>query len=145
LECFITVLSYGLRAGGGIGELLTVPITEGESYAARIVLDLSFFLIVIVFLLNVIFGIIFDTFGQLREERNDISTDLKNTCFICSITASEFQRQGRSFDEHCNTEHNIWYVCFYITYYSSKFNLSKALLVFPCSSSAKRYNRIHFA
>ncbi|KAI9352504.1 hypothetical protein DFJ73DRAFT_829932 [Zopfochytrium polystomum] len=58
LQCFITVLSYGLRAGGGIGELLTVPVPDGESYAARIVLDLSFFLVVIVFLLNVIFGFV---------------------------------------------------------------------------------------
>ncbi|KAJ3330189.1 hypothetical protein HDU76_006242, partial [Blyttiomyces sp. JEL0837] len=55
-ECFITILSYGLRSGGGIGELLTVPVPESEWYAGRIILDLSFFLIVIVFLLNVIFG-----------------------------------------------------------------------------------------
>ncbi|KAJ3216217.1 hypothetical protein HDU67_009791 [Dinochytrium kinnereticum] len=91
IECFITVLSYGLRAGGGVGDLLSVPVPQGESYTARIFLDLSFFLIVIVFLLNVIFGIIFDTFGQLREDRNAISTDLKNNCFICSIHAIHLQ------------------------------------------------------
>ncbi|KAI8621777.1 hypothetical protein BC830DRAFT_1163501 [Chytriomyces sp. MP71] len=57
LSCFLTVLSYGLRSGGGIGELLEVPVNQNkEFYGARIILDLSFFLIVIVFLLNVVFG-----------------------------------------------------------------------------------------
>ncbi|KAJ1558731.1 hypothetical protein HK405_013094, partial [Cladochytrium tenue] len=120
LECFITILSYGLRAGGGIGELLTVPVPDGESYAARIVLDLSFFLIVIVFLLNVIFGIIFDTFGQLREERKDISDDLRNNCFVCSIPASEFQREGKGFDYHIRREHNLWHYLFFLVHLELK-------------------------
>ncbi|KAJ3106266.1 hypothetical protein HDU97_006717 [Phlyctochytrium planicorne] len=120
LQCFITVLSYGLRAGGGVGDLLAVPVPQGESYAARIVLDLSFFLIVIVFLLNVIFGIIFDTFGQLREDRNAISTDLKSNCFICSIHASEFQRHSRGFDYHIKHEHNIWHYLFFLVHLQTK-------------------------
>ncbi|KAJ3226355.1 hypothetical protein HK099_005063 [Clydaea vesicula] len=119
-SCFWTVLSYGVRAGGGLGDLLTVPINEEESYTARIVLDLSFFLIVVVFLLNVIFGIIFDTFGQLREERKAIHDDLKGSCFICSIDASEFQRHAKGFEHHVKHDHNIWHYLFFFVHLKTK-------------------------
>ncbi|KAJ3091045.1 hypothetical protein HK102_001865 [Quaeritorhiza haematococci] len=120
-ECFITILSYGVRAGGGVGDLLNVPIDENlESYAARIALDLSFFLVVVIFILNVIFGIIFDTFGLLREERRAIHDDLRTSCFICSIHASEFQRSGKGFDHHVKHEHNIWHYLFFIVHLNTK-------------------------
>nr|KAJ3421656.1 hypothetical protein HK105_002785 [Polyrhizophydium stewartii] len=119
LACFITVLNHAVRAGGGIGDLLGVP-AAGESYAARITLELSFFLIVVVFLLNVIFGIIFDTFGQIREEHNETEADLKSSCFICSIHASEFQRHADGFEFHVRHEHNIWHYLFFLVHLSTK-------------------------
>ncbi|KAJ3245409.1 hypothetical protein HDU78_009282 [Chytriomyces hyalinus] len=120
-SCFLTVLSYGLRSGGGIGELLEVPVDpKKEYYGARVVLDLTFFLIVIVFLLNVVFGIIFDTFGQLREERKDINDDLRNQCYICSINASEFQRHSAGFEHHIKKEHNIWHYLFFLVHLDLK-------------------------
>ncbi|KAJ3028703.1 UNVERIFIED_CONTAM: hypothetical protein HDU68_001052 [Siphonaria sp. JEL0065] len=120
-SCFLTVLSYGLRSGGGIGELLQVPVDDTkEYYGARILLDLSFFLIVIVFLLNVVFGIIFDTFGQLREERKDISDDLRTQCYVCSINASEFQRHSNGFENHIKKEHNIWHYLFFLVHLELK-------------------------
>ncbi|ORY28919.1 hypothetical protein BCR33DRAFT_724882 [Rhizoclosmatium globosum] len=120
-SCFLTVLSYGLRSGGGIGELLQVPVNEErEYYGARILLDLSFFLIVIVFLLNVVFGIIFDTFGQLREDRKDISDDLKTQCYVCSINASEFQRHSSGFENHIKKEHNVWHYLFFLVHLELK-------------------------
>ncbi|KAI9331724.1 hypothetical protein BDR26DRAFT_869940, partial [Obelidium mucronatum] len=120
-SCFMTVLSYGLRSGGGIGELLQVPVDESkEYYGARVLLDLSFFLVVIVFLLNVVFGIIFDTFGQLREERKDISDDLRTQCFVCSINASEFQRHSSGFENHIKKEHNVWHYLFFLVHLELK-------------------------
>ncbi|KAI8801199.1 hypothetical protein BJ742DRAFT_838177 [Cladochytrium replicatum] len=119
-ECFITILSHGIRAGGGIGDLLEVHDSNKESYAARVALDLSFFLIVIIFLLNVIFGIIFDTFGQLREEHQSILNDLKSTCFVCSINASEFDRNAVSFAHHLKKEHNLMHYLFFIVHLQIK-------------------------
>ncbi|KAJ3075203.1 hypothetical protein HDU98_008929 [Podochytrium sp. JEL0797] len=120
-SCFLTVLSYGLRSGGGIGELLAVPVDESkEFYGARVLLDISFFLVVIVFLLNVVFGIIFDTFGQLREERKDISDDLRAQCYVCSINASEFQRHASGFEHHIKKEHNIWHYLFFLIHLELK-------------------------
>lgn len=120
LSCFLTVLSHGVRAGGGVGDLLKVHNDAEESYTARLLLELSFFLIVVVFLLNVIFGIIFDTFGQLREERKAINDDLTGKCFICSIEAQEFQRHARGFDHHVKNDHNIWHYLFFFIHLKNK-------------------------
>ncbi|KAI9202390.1 uncharacterized protein BJ171DRAFT_584291 [Polychytrium aggregatum] len=120
LFCFATILNYGIRSGGGIGELMAVPDLATESYSARVALELSFFLVVVVFLLNAIFGIIFDTFGQLREEHKAIADDLKSCCFICSIEAPRFQRHGKGFEHHVQHEHNIWNYLFFLVHLENK-------------------------
>lgn len=55
-----------VRSGGGIGDILE-PDSEEEPRGWRTAFEMSFFLLVVVFLLNAIFGIIFDTFGHLRD------------------------------------------------------------------------------
>lgn len=52
-------------------------------FPARVIYDLLFYFIVIVIVLNLIFGVIIDTFADLRSEKQQKETDLKNTCFIC--------------------------------------------------------------
>ncbi|KAK9721473.1 hypothetical protein K7432_003395 [Basidiobolus ranarum] len=120
LDCFVTVLAYGIRAGGGLGDVLQAPVHGDNSYAYRIILDLSFFLIVIIFLLNVIFGIIFDTFGSLRDERSSIQNDMKSVCFICNISATEFQRHAKGFEHHIKHDHNIWQYLFFLVHLKTK-------------------------
>ena len=52
-------------------------------FVARVVYDLLFFFIVIIIVLNLIFGVIIDTFADLRSEKQQKEEILKNTCFIC--------------------------------------------------------------
>lgn len=52
-------------------------------FAARVVYDLLFFFIVIIIVLNLIFGVIIDTFADLRSEKQGKEEILKTTCFIC--------------------------------------------------------------
>jgi hypothetical protein len=47
--------------------------------------DASFFMIVITILLNIIFGVIIDSFAQLRGLKSKRDDDIKNICFICDI------------------------------------------------------------
>lgn len=62
------------------------PATFQESYFFwRIIYDLSFFVVLIIIVLNLIFGVIIDTFGDLRGEKNEKEDILKNTCFICGL------------------------------------------------------------
>ena len=95
LHCFLSTFNYGLRTGGGIGEFL--PAETGASYnsiafTVRFFFDLSFFLLVIIILLNVIFGIIIDTFAMLREKASHDESDQKNMCFICGYSRVELDK-----------------------------------------------------
>ena len=44
-----------------------------------------FFFVVIIIVLNLIFGVIIDTFADLRTEKNNKEEIIKNTCFICGL------------------------------------------------------------
>ena len=45
--------------------------------------DFSFFVLINIVLLNIIFGIIIDTFGELRDQRNELEDEILNKCYIC--------------------------------------------------------------
>eukprot|EP00299_Pterocystis_sp_00344_P013936 c6880_g1_i1.p1 GENE.c6880_g1_i1~~c6880_g1_i1.p1 ORF type:complete len:942 (-),score=263.87 c6880_g1_i1:54-2879(-) len=113
-QCTITTLNGGLRKGD-VGELLQ----DAEWGSVTLIIwQFSFFVIVITVLLNIIFGIIIDTFGELRENKNQIENDMNNRCFICSIdryTLDRNQSTTKGFDYHCAEDHNLWhYLNFYV-------------------------------
>jgi hypothetical protein len=60
IGCFKMVLAFGLRQGGGLGDAMADGNIEPGMTPGRMVLDLSFFIIVTIVLLNVVFGIIID-------------------------------------------------------------------------------------
>lgn len=61
-----------------------LPLTFQEPlFAARVIYDLLFFFIVIIIVLNLIFGVIIDTFADLRSEKQRKEEILKTSCFIC--------------------------------------------------------------
>lgn len=53
--------------GGGIGDGLGMAPYSDDKYSYRILFDLLFFVLVIIILLNIVFGIIIDTFAELRD------------------------------------------------------------------------------
>lgn len=112
LHCFLSTLLYGLRGGGGIADYLPT-----ESYAPknrslfffRALYDLCFYISIITVLLNIIFGIIIDTFAQLRDKKTEMEEDMKNVCFICNIERQIFERDTEEgFEFHCLMDHDIW-------------------------------------
>jgi len=116
LECFVQFVNFGLRNGGGIGDVMTSSDWHENNAIFRILYDSSFFFIVIIILMNIIFGIIIDTFGELREEAEKIQEDIENFCFICGLERREFDRLSKAgFEYHQNVEHNLWnYLAFYM-------------------------------
>lgn len=56
---------------------------QESTYTARVIYDLLFYFVVIVIVLNLIFGVIIDTFADLRTEKQHREETLRNTCFIC--------------------------------------------------------------
>lgn len=119
LHCFLSTFNYGLRAGGGIGEFLpaeTAAEYNQQAYNIRFFFDVSFFLLVITILLNVIFGIIIDTFAALREKSQMQSEDMKNICYICGLNRQTLDRDTEEgFETHVLEDHLLWnYVYFLI-------------------------------
>ena len=116
LQCFITVFDDGLRANdiGGTVEPVQSPDIKDLSdhhfliYYVQSAYALLFWFIVCIILLNVIFGIIIDSFGELRLHRQMIQGKIDNECFICGIDRFTLDTQGGGFDRHCAEEHDKW-------------------------------------
>ncbi|XP_026086465.1 inositol 1,4,5-trisphosphate receptor type 2-like [Carassius auratus] len=114
LMCIITVLNYGLRNGGGIADVLRKLSKEEPMFPARVVFDLLFFFIVIIIVLNLIFGVIIDTFADLRSEKQRKEEILKTSCFICGLERDKFDNKTVSFEEHIKSEHNMWHYLYFL-------------------------------
>lgn len=114
LMCIVTVLNHGLRNGGGVGDILRKPSKEESLFPARVIYDLLFYFIVIIIVLNLIFGVIIDTFADLRSEKQKKEEVLKTTCFICGLERDKFDNKTVSFEEHIKEEHNIWNYLYFI-------------------------------
>jgi hypothetical protein len=71
IHCLMFVINLGMRSGGGIGDALEQISYQNDSqlFYGRFFFDLSFFILIIIILLNIIFGIIIDTFAELRDEK----------------------------------------------------------------------------
>jgi hypothetical protein len=77
-------------------------------YWVRFFFDVSFFALITVIFLNIIFGIIVDTFAELRDAKTAMEEDMNNKCFICAIDRSVFEKNsevGGGFESHIENEH----------------------------------------
>eukprot|EP01006_Ploeotia_vitrea_P023908 TRINITY_DN56589_c0_g1_i1.p1 TRINITY_DN56589_c0_g1~~TRINITY_DN56589_c0_g1_i1.p1 ORF type:complete len:579 (+),score=47.73 TRINITY_DN56589_c0_g1_i1:24-1739(+) len=125
IRCFIINISYGMRFGGGIGEaLLLRPDWENQTAGTygRLLFEMLYFVILIVIFLNIVFGIIIDTFAELRDQRRFIETDQTMKCFICGIEASVFDRTTSigGFRNHTENDHNMWTYLYFMHYLKQK-------------------------
>jgi hypothetical protein len=125
-DCFFYIINKGFRNGGGIAESLT-EIRSNYLYTGRTISDISFYMIINVISLNIIFGIIIDTFSQLRDSQQERSkpstyTDVDEllNCFVCGNTRSDFTKKGYDFDHHITVDHDEWKYIYYIYYLKKK-------------------------
>jgi len=122
IECYATVVNLGLLLGGGIGDYTEqIPHTEVERYGIKFIIDLSFFLLVKIILYNILFGIIIDTFAQLRQQKNEMDSDKTNKCYICDYTRLVFDKETEGgFVRHIMKDHNLWNYVYYMVHLNSK-------------------------
>jgi len=118
--CWVTFVHYAIRSGGGVGDMMNPVLFNQTEYVGRIFYDITFFALVIICLLNIIFGVIIDTFGELRDQKTDTETKMKGECFICSLDQSILQRKGKGFENHVKRDHNMWQYLFYFLYLNQK-------------------------
>eukprot|EP01017_Pseudomicrothorax_dubius_P030236 TRINITY_DN3754_c0_g1_i4.p1 TRINITY_DN3754_c0_g1~~TRINITY_DN3754_c0_g1_i4.p1 ORF type:complete len:296 (-),score=88.04 TRINITY_DN3754_c0_g1_i4:58-945(-) len=117
LQCYLNIINMGMRAGGGIADNLA-PASYYKDNAARYYFrffyDLSFYVLVNVIMINCVLGIIIDTFGQLRDEKNRRDEDINSRCFICNIDRYEFDRWADGFRNHTARDHVEWNYVYFI-------------------------------
>ena len=138
--CFLSHLSISIP-NGGVNVAENDPCWGGNSSLAyrkgcenqnddsvatawRLTYDFSFFVIVITILLNVVFGIIIDSFSSLRERKENVTKYIQNWCFVCSIEKEKFTSQGIAYRKHIRAglegDHNIWNYLFFKMYIEGK-------------------------
>lgn len=79
LHCFLTTLNYGVRGGGGIGDYLPTVSYDPKlrtCFFFRFCYDVLFFIVINTCLLNIIFGVIIDTFAELRDKKAEMEEDM---------------------------------------------------------------------
>ena len=104
-DCTKVCISYGLQNGGGIADNMYHGTDQ------RLILDLMWFIVVLVVFINIIFGIVIDTFSSLRALKMEKQENTVNTCFICSIGRQTFDRaddEPDGFKRHISNDHNMW-------------------------------------
>jgi hypothetical protein len=112
LHCFLTLINNGIRAGQGFG--FPIKSINDKLYYPAFIAEWLFYFSIILIMLNIINGIIVDTFQALREQNNLKSDIQENVCYICSLNRSKFEIKGINFNYHKYTEHNILNYFFYI-------------------------------
>ena len=118
--CVFDTGRRGMLMGGGLGEYLHEvdpgdDLNYVEDWYIRGFIDWSFFIVILVVLLNIVFGIIIDTFSELRAKKVERENDIANVCLICANERSVFDRLGNGWGMHTTEEHQPRaYLLFYV-------------------------------
>ena len=118
IQCFLVLISYGTRAGGGIGDVLPIISYKNDvkMFISRFIYDMTFFITIIMIMGNVTFGLIVDTFGALRDETYEYENDRNNICFICQLSKDGCLKKNIDYEVHIKNDHNLWSYVNFMTY-----------------------------
>jgi len=132
LQCMVSSLSCGISNQGQMFEFVGPAIWEdGGETALLVIFNVFSFVLVGIILFNIIFAVIVDKFGQLRDKRTEITLDRANRCFVCSIEREVFQQQysekgkrtgvgNQGYLNHVNYDHRPWDYLFLFVYLKEK-------------------------
>lgn len=122
--CLASIYSNTFTSGGNLGNFIDT-VEENENRDAsmkRYILDISYTIIMVWFVFQMISGIIIDTFSNLRKAGEEIENDIKNTCFICGLEREKIEKYylgKEGFNKHLQ-EHDIASYMEYIFYLNEK-------------------------
>jgi len=111
-----------LRLGGGIGDIaprISYKYDEKRKYFLKLFLDIVFHILINLILGNIFFGVIVDTFNDLRDEKDIKASDINNKCFMCHLDRFDNLSNG-NFDIHRKEIHHIFNYVYFIHYLLKK-------------------------
>lgn len=116
VNCMLVFFDFGLRRHGGIGELMPKVSYEQENllYIGKFFFELSYYLIITVIIMNVVFGIIIDTFRELRLSSKKLEYENENFCLICGAEREVLEKDKINFIHHISNDHYIWNYIHYL-------------------------------
>ena len=116
--CFFTNFDAGIRARGGAADQMVRISFErnSSSYIYRLLYDVSYFLICIIVMIDLTFGIVLGTFSEKSEEERKHDNDKINHCFVCHITREIIEKKRENFNIHREQKHNMWNYVEYMIY-----------------------------
>ena len=85
-----------------------------QANLGRIFIQLIFFIIVTLLLINVFTGIILDTFSSLRETLKERKEMMEGECFVCGADRGTLEEYDVDKEEHEGSEHNKWSYLLYL-------------------------------
>eukprot|EP00746_Dinoflagellata_sp_MGD_P012901 gnl/MRDRNA2_/MRDRNA2_127657_c0_seq1.p1 gnl/MRDRNA2_/MRDRNA2_127657_c0~~gnl/MRDRNA2_/MRDRNA2_127657_c0_seq1.p1 ORF type:complete len:279 (+),score=46.91 gnl/MRDRNA2_/MRDRNA2_127657_c0_seq1:2-838(+) len=104
LDCTTTTVYQGLRMDIG-SAISPVSVHDDVLWYKRMGFDLTFFIVITTILMNVIFGIIIDAFGSLRDETHSREDHMKNYTFISCIPRGKIEKAGHAANIGCGFEY----------------------------------------
>eukprot|EP00451_Oxyrrhis_marina_P030428 CAMPEP_0204370556 /NCGR_PEP_ID=MMETSP0469-20131031/45822_1 /ASSEMBLY_ACC=CAM_ASM_000384 /TAXON_ID=2969 /ORGANISM="Oxyrrhis marina" /LENGTH=992 /DNA_ID=CAMNT_0051360491 /DNA_START=18 /DNA_END=2996 /DNA_ORIENTATION=- len=110
------------------GTVIAVTENHPQTLMFRFMFDITFWTIFSVVLLNIIFGIIVDTFSALRTDAQRRADRARGFCFICDLSLNTIEAAmaagrgstGSGFVIHINEEHSVWDYIYFIFYIKGK-------------------------
>lgn len=117
-KCFFSTINMGLRSGGGIGDAMGA--TAETDFYVRMFFDLLFYITITTVLMAIVFGLIIDTFSDLRDKLHDMEVDMNNVCLICGHQRSVIEVKGEGWEAHTLRIHNPFNYMYFQLYTRNK-------------------------
>ena len=128
IQCLLIFMNYGFRYGIAVGDITPVISYKdnAKEFIIRFIYDIIYYNLVTMIMWDVIYALIVDSFGVLRDETYSYENDKENKCFICQLSRDGCLIKSIDFEDHINGEHNIWnyvdFLCYLHLYDANNFS-----------------------
>ena len=124
-NCLLTHVDKSFKGDGGIGGSLNPPPkpdnnadTTIQMYT-RLIFDNLYNIFLMIIMINIVAGIIIDTFSEMRENQKYFNYDNNNICFVCGFDRDQIDKasgEQDGFDQHTLNDQNLWTYLWFVAY-----------------------------
>jgi len=125
LECTLFMFYQGLSEDGSMKSVLRTNSPGTSTYIARIIFDSVYFVWVGIVLMNIVTGLMVDTFSEIRGDKAERARMLETECFVCGMQRNVYDGLGlkpgsSSFAQHLTEDHDLWTYVYFVAYLKKK-------------------------